>query len=513
MIALTVALLLLAVALGVWGITQMRSLAGTLDELVNHRMENSQRIAQLKNNSQNLAPQLRDYILTENPQRREEIKKSFAFVRTGNAELVDYLQKSIKNPKRKELLQEMLRLRTPYIQVITQIQDSMKQGDKAKATQLVTEELPPLQDTYFAALDKLQQAQANAMVELANDSLDAATEASVQTALVLLLMLAFGAVATVWIVRSIMRPLNQAVHAVRTIAAGDLSQNVPKGQHDELGVLLAAMADMRERLVEMIAQVLNSSDSVATASAQIAMGNKDLADRTTSQAGALQQTAASMEELGSTVSINADNARLANDLAHAASSVASKGGAVVAQAVSTMKGIHESSQRIADIISVIDGIAFQTNILALNAAVEAARAGEQGRGFAVVASEVRALAGRTASAAKEIKSLITSSVECVEAGSSQVGEAGHLMQEVVDSIVRVTQLMGHISTASAEQASGVGQVGQALSTLEDSTQRNAALVEEMAAAADSLNQQAQSLVRTSSVFKLAHTPSYSLALV
>jgi methyl-accepting chemotaxis protein len=263
------------------------------------------------------------------------------------------------------------------------------------------------------------------------------------------------------------------------------------------------MGAMQGQLVGLIGQVRSSADSIATASAQIAEGNNDLSGRTEQQASALEETAASMEELSSTVKQNADNAYQADQLAQSASAVAIDGGAVVSEVVATMKDINESSKRIADIISVIDGIAFQTNILALNAAVEAARAGDQGRGFAVVAAEVRNLAGRSAQAAKEIKDLISASVERVEAGTVLVDKAGATMTEVVGSIKRVTDIMGEISSASKEQSAGVAQIGDAVSQMDQATQQNAALVEESAAAADSMRVQAQQLVEAVAVFKLS----------
>ena len=269
-----------------------------------------------------------------------------------------------------------------------------------------------------------------------------------------------------------------------------------------MGLLLQALAAMQSSLSSVVTTVRSGSEGVATASAEIAQGNNDMSARTESQASALEQTAASMEELSGTVRQNADSARSANQLALSASSVAIKGGEVVAQVVDTMKGINESSRKISDIISVIDGIAFQTNILALNAAVEAARAGEQGRGFAVVASEVRSLAGRSAEAAKEIKMLINASVERVEHGTALVDQAGTTMTEVVNSIKRVTDIMGEISAASNEQALGVAQVGEAVKQMDEVTQQNAALVEEMAAAASSLKNQSSDLVDAVSVFKL-----------
>jgi len=302
---------------------------------------------------------------------------------------------------------------------------------------------------------------------------------------------------------SVAHHLGQAVAVADAVAIGDLTlPPVDAGSRDEIGRLLSALQGMQRKLTETVGTVRQSAEGVATASAQIAQGNHDLSARTEQQASALEETAASMEQLSSTVKQNADNARQANQLALNASTVAVQGGEAVAQVVQTMKGINDSSRKISDIISVIDGIAFQTNILALNAAVEAARAGEQGRGFAVVASEVRSLAGRSAQAAKEIKELIGASVERVEQGTALVDQAGITMTEVVGSIKQVTDLMGEISAASSEQSAGVSQVGEAVVQMDQATQQNAALVEQMAAAAGSLKTQAEELVGTVSVFKL-----------
>ncbi len=314
---------------------------------------------------------------------------------------------------------------------------------------------------------------------------------------------------------SIVRPLTDAAQVAQSIAGGDLSNTIATGGTDEVGVMLTSLHAMQGNLAQLVANVRQGSEGVATASSEIAHGNNDLSTRTEQQASALQETAASMEELGTTVQQNADSARQANQLAQSASTVAIQGGNVVGQVVETMKDINDSSRKIADIISVIDGIAFQTNILALNAAVEAARAGEQGRGFAVVASEVRSLAGRSAEAAKEIKSLIGASVERVERGTVLVDKAGETMTEVVGSIRRVTDIMGEISAASNAQAAGVAQVGEAVRHMDNATQQNAALVEEMAAAASSLKGQAQELVQLVAVFKLSpdqdRTTSYRAA--
>jgi methyl-accepting chemotaxis protein len=285
------------------------------------------------------------------------------------------------------------------------------------------------------------------------------------------------------------------------IASGDLSHLPPMNSAAETS-MAHAMVEMVSKLQSVVSRVRTGAEGVATASAEIAQGNSDLSSRTEQQASALQQTAATMEQLGTTVRHNVDNARQANQLAQSASSVATEGGTVVAQVVDTMKGINDSSRKISDIISVIDGIAFQTNILALNAAVEAARAGEQGRGFAVVASEVRSLAQRSADAAKEIKNLITASVEQVEMGTTLVDRAGSTMQLIVNSIQRVTDIVGEITSASEEQSSGVQQVGLAVSQMDQATQQNAALVEQSAAAAESLKHQAQALVEVVSHFQL-----------
>jgi methyl-accepting chemotaxis protein-1 (serine sensor receptor) len=306
----------------------------------------------------------------------------------------------------------------------------------------------------------------------------------------------------IWLIRSISRPLDAAVKFAGAIADGDLTQRIEVRSTDETGRLMQALKDMNDSLIKIVGQVRVGTDTIATASSQIAAGNLDLSARTEEQASSLEQTAASMEELTSTVKQNADNARQANQLAANASDVALKGGAVVAQVVGTMGAINDASKKIVDIISVIDGIAFQTNILALNAAVEAARAGEQGRGFAVVATEVRSLAHRSAAAAKEIKTLIGDSVEQVEAGSRLVDQAGSTMGEVVASVRRVTDIMAEISAASLEQSSGIAQVNQAIAQMDNVTQQNAALVEEAAAAAGSLQDQAGHLSQVVGVFRI-----------
>ncbi len=337
-------------------------------------------------------------------------------------------------------------------------------------------------------------------------------QARLATAVLLALAVVAGLLLAVGITRRLYRQLGGepavATQVARAVAQGDLTTPIPLRPGDSLS-LLASLQAMQRALTDTVAHVRLGSERVSLASSEIAQGNQDLSGRTEQQAGALQQTAATMEELGTTVHTNAGNARLASELATGASSVAQRGGAVVGEVVETMRGINESSRRIADIIGTIDGIAFQTNILALNAAVEAARAGEQGRGFAVVAGEVRSLAQRSADAAREIKGLITASVERVEHGSALVGRAGATMGEIVSAIQRVSEIVNEISTASSEQSNGVTQVGQAVTALDRGTQQNAALVEQSAAAAESLRTQARLLVDAVAVFKLAGAAGHS----
>ena len=344
---------------------------------------------------------------------------------------------------------------------------------------------------------------AKASSEVAERAAKAAQRATTISLVVMLVVCALGIAGAIAFSRTVVNPLDNAVRVSQAVASGDLTVARQVQGKDEIALLLNALHDMQISLSHVVSNVRNNADSVAAASTEIAQGNNDLSARTEQQASALEETSASMEELSSTVQANAENARTANQLAVSASTVAVQGGDVVAEVVTTMKGINDSSKKIADIISVIDGIAFQTNILALNAAVEAARAGEQGRGFAVVASEVRNLAQRSADAAKEIKTLIHASVERVELGTTLVDKAGATMSEVVSAIRRVTDIVGEISAASSEQSAGVAQVGDAITEMDQATQQNAALVEQSAAAADSLKAQAQQLVQAVAVFRLA----------
>jgi methyl-accepting chemotaxis protein len=409
-------------------------------------------------------------------------------------------------PEETRLAQEFAARRKRFVEeALKPIAAALRAGEIDGARGMVEHKLRPLGTAAEAALKALVKLQ----IDVAREEYDAAVARDRVIRSVAMSAIAGGLLFAGlfgWrMVRSFARQLGgepgEAAAVAQRVAAGDLSHPIVL-QPGDGSSLMAQLKAMQDSLVRVVSSVRGNAESVATASAQIAQGNQDLSGRTEEQASALQQTAASMEQLGSTVRQNADNARQANQLAQDSSAVAARGGTVVAEVVETMKGISESSRRIADIIGVIDGIAFQTNILALNAAVEAARAGEQGRGFAVVASEVRSLAQRSAGAAKEIKGLIGASVERVEHGSALVGQAGGTMNDVVAEIRRVTQIMGEISAASTEQSTGVAQVGDAVGQMDQATQQNAALVEETAAAAESLRHQANLLVETVRVFRL-----------
>ncbi len=419
------------------------------------------------------------------------------------SENIELLQKTITDEAGKAALDRLQQARADYRKPRDKVIELLKAGRSEEAKNALLLDLRPKQVAYMDRLEDLVKLQDTLMTQAgaAAAASVAQTKVGIASLLAAAFVLAFGM--AVWIIRSITRPIDEAVGIARAVSAGDLAMAFRADGRSETGVLLGALHEMKTRLAHIVGDVRGNAEGVATASAQISQGNNDLSSRTEQQAAALEQTAASMEQLSATVRQNADNAKQADQLARGASTVAIQGGEVVGQVVETMKGINDSSKKVADIIGVIDSIAFQTNILALNAAVEAARAGEQGRGFAVVASEVRSLAQRSADAAKEIKTLIAASVDRVDQGTALVDRAGVTMREVVASIRRVTNIVAEISAASSEQSTGVAQVGEAVAQMDQATQQNAALVEQSAAAAESLKTQAHRLVDTVAVFKLA----------
>jgi methyl-accepting chemotaxis protein len=501
---------LLAISVSIVGYAalSLHELSGQVDELASNRMVKVAQFTQVKDNFQTIGRHARNILIHhEDLSFVEGEKKRIAELRALNSEILAKLDKTVVLPRGRELLKTLVDNRKPYNEAMDTAIATAEQGDvKGAGNQLIREVLQ-LQQVVFKAADDSRDLQQELADQLGKQATAKASFGVMLMSGLALLMAAIGGSVGLFIARNIRQALGAEPAAlsaaVARVADGDLSESLQVDPRDTTSVL-ANVARMQANLSEVVFDVRSNSESVATASAQIAQGNADLSQRTEEQASALEQTAATMEELGSTVRNNADNAHQANQLAQSAARVAHQGGEVVSKVVITMQGINDSSRKIGDIIGVIDGIAFQTNILALNAAVEAARAGEQGRGFAVVAGEVRTLAQRSAEAAKEIKALISRSVEQVEQGTTLVDEAGTTMSEIVQSIQKVSDIVGEITSATAEQSSGVQQVGEAVGQMDQVTQQNAALVEESAAAAESLKNQSQQLVQTVAVFKLAH---------
>ncbi|MEG0716978.1 MAG: methyl-accepting chemotaxis protein [Comamonas sp.] len=423
----------------------------------------------------------------------------------GVTELQKQVEAMAETDQEKAQLTKVGANRALALAAVAKINQAREAGDILKAMDVATNQLRPAVAVYVQSQEDLLQLQERMRNEMREQAMVQRQQAYWWVGAISLLLVMMGLGLAGMIVRSITRPLDRAVDLADTIAAGDLTVDVHDDRKDELGHLLRSLSAMTHKLRTVVGEVRSGVESVSAAASQIATGNHDLSARTEQTAANLEETAASLEELTSTVTQSADTSRQANQLAGTAVQAAERGGAVVQQVVQSMAQINSSSRKISDIIGVIDGIAFQTNILALNAAVEAARAGEQGRGFAVVAGEVRSLAGRSAEAAKEIKTLITASVLNVDAGSAQVTQAGESMQEIVSSVRRVTDLIGELSAASGEQHDGFAQVNQAVSNLDQMTQQNAALVEESSAAAMAMNEQAQRLAEVVAVFNVGTT--------
>ncbi len=496
------AVLLLLIAVASVGMTQLHTMDERLRFIVEVTYPKTADANEIALRAMDNARLVRNMILDTSDGALRNNKQSYDANVAAIAERFRHLGETVASTHGKELLQQAEQAREGYTRYTDVVVQQAQQGNSGEAGKTLYGDGYKYQGAYFSALKKLVEFQREGMQAEAKhntERFDSARALVVGlTALAVLLACGIGFI----VARGITRPLAEAVRVADAVAGGDLTTRVEVRSTDETGQLMQALRTMNDRLSQVVGQVRAGTDTIATASGQIASGNRDLSQRTEEQASSLEETAASMEQLTGTVKQNAENARQANQLAQSAAEVAVKGGAVVGQVVQTMESIDASSRKMADIIGVIDGIAFQTNILALNAAVEAARAGEQGRGFAVVASEVRSLAQRSAGAAKEIKQLIDDSAGKVGAGSALVGEAGQTMEQIVGSIKRVTDLMGEIAAASQEQTRGIEQVNQAITQMDQVTQQNAALVEEAAAAAQSMEQQAGALVDVVSVFKL-----------
>ena len=504
---IVIALLLAVAAIAVTRINQINA---TADLILKDRFAMLQLVNEIHDHQNDQARYLRDATLSAKDPGQVDILLTRADGEAlSNAELFNRIKSLIASPEGTAIVDATAPKRLAYDAATANLAKLLHEGKAEDATAFLLGDFQTPQREYFSASNGLITYQEDLIAaggeQIAADGNFAKHMTEGLTAVAAVLAVAIAVLTA----RSITAPIASAVAFAKQVADGDLTSRVQVKARDETGVLLTALQHMQDNLMHIVGGVQRGSEGVAAASVQIAQGNSDLSERTEVQASVLEATVASMSELSSTVQQNADSARRGNHLAMDASSIAVKGGAVVSQVVETMKGINDSSRRIADIIGVIDGIAFQTNILALNAAVEAARAGEQGRGFAVVATEVRALAGRSADAAKEIKTLIGASVERVAQGTNLVDQAGATMADLVASIRRVTDVMGEISASSDQQASGVSQVSEAVAQMDLVTQQNAALVEQMAAAASSLKSQAAELQQSVAVFKLGsgqHAP-------
>jgi len=485
-----------------FGITMVSRVSAGTAELAERSIPNTNATNAVLAETNDIAVALRNMMLDADPADRQKQREEIDASRKASQDSLDFLRKNTTLPATIAILERTLAANDKYVGGQAELIKRIEAGDEAGARAYLKDVMrPALRELKGTVGEQLALQQKLAATRAAEAR---ATESSTRIMMIVLALASLGLAALVawWNTRSITRPLARALDVANTVAAGDLTSRIEVTSRDETGMLLQALKTMNENLVRTVTTVRTSSDTIGTAASEVAAGSLDLSSRTEEQASSLEETASSMEELTSTVKQNADNARQANTLAAAASQVAERGGRVIGDVVGTMEQINSSAGKIADIIGVIDGIAFQTNILALNAAVEAARAGEQGRGFAVVATEVRNLAQRSAAAAKEIKTLIGDSTDAVTAGSKLVNEAGATMSEIVDSVRRVTDIMSEITAASSEQTAGIEQINEAVVQMDQVTQQNAALVEQAAAASASMQEQTARLAEAVSVFRV-----------
>ena len=497
----------ITVLIALFASIRFHQMSDVLEDTVEQHIAKISLTKRLQDNLNVVARAVRNIMLTDDPVRQAEERKRIEAVATENTQLLEQLASTRNEPREQEAMELAKAARAAYLPVLNKGVELATSGQKGPALELMFGDLRKHQNDYMAKLQKYVELEVNMAKEQAVREQKSSQSAANWMIGVAVLSGVVGVFLGLYIARSVVEPIHEAEAIADAVAAGDLTREIRPHSKDEAGHLLAALRDMNANLVSMVGKVRAASDSIVTGASEVAAGGVDLSQRTEAQAANLEETAASLEQITSNVAQSSETARQANQLAHQASDAAVLGGEVVGHVVKTMNHITQSSHKMSEIIGVIDGIAFQTNILALNAAVEAARAGEAGRGFAVVAGEVRSLAQRSAEAAREIKQLIQTSISNVEEGSKLVEDAGQSMEDIVARVRNVSDLIGELSAAAVEQSGGIQQINTAVAQMDEMTQQNAALVEESSAAASSLQAQANGLLDAVSVFQLRSSGS------